>query len=300
MLTLLCIPVRTSLRRSTLPDHVRADVGNAAFDAFVHKWFEVQPQQAALDVFYAPRDRTLARAWGTLVHELEQSASDARDATIVAAKLAWWREEIATAAAGDAHHPITVQLFGQARARNIDSHDWLALAGGALALREVRSAASLRETVAQLNGFYLPVARIETSLFQASQSQLEGAAMLWAISRLLARARHAAVLAAAPDLPLELLARHGLTRSALASDSRERNAAVGDYLKFLSDEIQRGLDLSPHAAVACRVTARVNLTRLKASLRVRNPMLSLAQGQPVGLRTLWIAWSESRRERRRE
>src|SRR5512146_700921 len=97
---------------------------HAAFASFEQKWLEANPEQATVAVFLAPAERRRAAAFGSLVHELEQTAFGVREAQVAAVKLNWWRQELAAATAGASRHPIARELFDDERARKVDDSHW--------------------------------------------------------------------------------------------------------------------------------------------------------------------------------
>src|SRR6478736_7727110 len=105
---------------------------DAAFASFERKWLEANPEQATVAVFLAPGERRRASAFGSLVHELEQTTFGVREPQVAAVKLHWWRQELVAAAAGAPHHPIARELFDDDRTRSVDQALWSSLIDGAL------------------------------------------------------------------------------------------------------------------------------------------------------------------------
>jgi phytoene synthase len=84
---------------------------DAAFASFERKWLEANPEQATVAVFLAPDERRRASAFGSLVHELEQTTFGVREPQVAAVKLNWWRQELIAAPARTPRHPIARELF---------------------------------------------------------------------------------------------------------------------------------------------------------------------------------------------
>src|SRR5258706_4600441 len=84
-----------------------SEASAAAFASFENKWLVAQPENALVAIFLPADQRQRASAFGSLVHELEQTAFHVREPQVAATKLAWWRQELADAATGNARHPIS-------------------------------------------------------------------------------------------------------------------------------------------------------------------------------------------------
>src|SRR5581483_11798928 len=126
---------------------------DGAFASFVQKWLAANPEQVAVGVFLAPEARLRASGFGALVHELAETAFATREPQVAAAKLAWWRQDLA---ADEPRHPIAKTLMADAQAAAIDPALWSALVDGALAELDAPPPADLAAAFAVLNAFYGP------------------------------------------------------------------------------------------------------------------------------------------------
>src|SRR6185369_2525602 len=211
---------------------------DAAFASFERKWLDANPEQATVAVFLAPGERRRASAFGSLVHELEQTTFGMREPQVAAVKLNWWREELVAATAARPRHPIARELFDDERTRSIDATRWSTLINGALAQLDSTAASALDDSISTLAAFYRPVASLEAAVSAQENTRTEADARLWISAHLLhsaARPGHDRAI------PLDLLARHGLARSALTEPSPARTALLRDYLGLLRDEIDAAL-----------------------------------------------------------
>ena len=158
--------------------------------------------------------------------EIEYAAFGIREAQPAAIKLQWWAEELTRTAKGEARHPLTQALAARIEAAKIPSALWQQAIIAALAQRDPEPAAN---AAALLDGYapmYAPIGTIEAALFG---TDAESIARVLASMRAL---RDAAALSIALrdgklPLPLDLLARHRLSRGdlAAASEARTQRAA---------------------------------------------------------------------------
>jgi phytoene synthase len=271
-----------------------------AFASFEHKWLAAYPEQAAIGVFLAPAERLRTSAFGCLVYEFEQAAFGLREPQVVAAKLAWWRQELIGAAAGNPRHPISAVLFADARTHAVDAVAWSSLTEGAMAMLEQRSAANIDGLLDNYASLYTAVACVESTLFEGRPAQRDAVAALWTISHLLHALPTAAASGEGLRLPLDLLARHGLTRAAMTQPGAGRTAALREYLDALSERARAALAQAPDATLARRVRVRLDLAALRHAHRAADPLQWLGLHRHAGRwASLWLSWNEARRRARR-
>jgi 15-cis-phytoene synthase len=266
---------------------------DAAFASFERKWLEANPEQATVAVFLSPDERRRASAFGSLVHELEHTTFAVREPQVAAVKLNWWRQELIGASAGTPRHPITRELFDDERARSIAAPFWTNLIDGALAQLDAGPSSTLVDSISTLAMVYRPVASIEAALAAEEPARNEANARLWISAHLLQAAARPGDDRA---IPLDLLARHGLARSALIEPSPGRSALLCDYLGLVQDEIDDALTQGPRGSLGRRVRARLD-RELAAKARAAADPAAMLAGYP-GLRrsrSLWLSWREARR-----
>ena len=267
---------------------------HSAFASFERKWLDANPEQNAVLVFLPPAQRGIARAFGSLVHELVHSAFGVREAQIAAAKLGWWQQELIGAARGNQRHPISRALFCDQRAAAIDPDVWRALTDGAIAQLDTMSPANFNDLLASLSDFFVPVALIESRMTENSTSQSDSAAKLWACSHLLRSlgdVQHVDRVA----LPLDLLARHGAARAEMLEPSAKRSAVINDFVTTIRDTIEKNLRVATQASLGTRVRAHVDRWLADRAIRTHDPAQYLSQhARNLRWRSLWWAWREAR------
>jgi phytoene synthase len=268
---------------------------SAAFASHEQSWLAACPEQRVVAVFLPRTLRLRASAFGTLVHELERAAFHAREPQAAAAKLIWWRQELADAALGTASHPITQKLFADDAAREADPALWPALADGALTQLDAPGAGTLAALLEQLDPFYGAVARAESALLGADTGNTEADAALWTFAHLLRELPRLAHPDRQLPLPLNLLARFGLTRADLAQPSPRRNMLVKDFLDELVLETNGALGVASQRTLSLRVRTQLGRRRIARALRVTDPLDYLRRHPHAGRWTVLLtAWREAR------
>lgn len=272
-----------------------------AFTSFERKWLSEFPENAVLAVFLPIGQRQSVNAFGSLIHELTQTAFHRSEPQITATKLAWWQQELIDAHGGQPRHPITIVLFADASIRSSDLSLWPALADASLLEVEHRNAADVAELLRRLQPWQRAVARADAVVFSTGRADDEFAAKLAAISHLL---REMSRIAAHPDsrnlqqipVPLNLLARHGISRSDLINRSAARNAFARDYLAALLEQLDDCLNRACTFSLPRRVRTALDRRRIMQAQHAHDPLDWLADHQqPSNVRGLWIAWREAQK-----
>ena len=86
--------------------HPARSVAHAA----LQKWWERWPEWAIADVFLAPSQRSIAVAWFSVLMEWEDLLDQRRERTVVAARLRWWKDELAQWSEQHTSHPLATLL----------------------------------------------------------------------------------------------------------------------------------------------------------------------------------------------
>lgn len=270
-----------------------ARAAESAFASFEEKWLRANPEQAMVAVFLPPPERRLAAAFGSLVYELEQTLFGVREPQVAAAKLEWWRHELAGVSAGASRHPVARALL-EAGPPLLPA-PWADLASGALALLDAPPPASLDAAFARFADFYGPVAAVESTLFAGGTDIAPGHVDLWTSSHLLAAAAQPELLSARGEaVPLDLFARHGITRADLARPGTAQSALLADFVRGLGTRIGHALERAGPASLGRRVRARLDLAAANDASRRSDPAGFLARSAPSRWRLLQLVWREAR------
>jgi phytoene synthase len=174
---------------------------------------------------------------------------------------------------------------------------WTALVAGAFAQRDASPASNMGELLATYQRFHEPLAAIEAVL--QPRLDLEATSQAASLSR---AAREAFRLkeALASDrlpLPLDLLARHELSRSDLDRPGVQRDAMLREHFAALAAAIrangQEGL--SPLVALGLHT----DLKRSQRIARAADPLAeSVRNAERLPLSSAWIGWRAARRMQR--
>jgi phytoene/squalene synthetase len=249
---------------------------DAAPDAaahFVAKWQRREPEMALAEVFCAPADRARLRAWGALVHELREAAFELSDPKVTTLKCQWWAEELVGLAQGRSRHPVTGALA-------LPSLPWTPLARALLEQAHYDSRpADLHRALADVSPMAQAIAALESGLFQAQGAPADAVAVNLLLHRLPEGLQ-------APDqarLPMNLLARHGLTAAQVAAGEGEK------LLRDWAAELRAALPVTtPGQCLFRRLRTGFDEGRLKR--------LSSGRGfnAPSAPASLWRAWRLAR------
>lgn len=261
-----------------------------AFASFEQKWLAAHPEYAAASVFLPAERRRAANAFGCLVYELDDAAVRVHEVQVAAAKLVWWRGELISAAQGRANHPITRELF-QAPPPEATRHLWPELADASLARLSAPPAATLAELLGQHAQFHRSVVRADASLSARGAGAVDRDAVLWTISHLLRELPRIERDGESLPLPLDLLARHGLTRTGLRSPGARRTALIRDHLDALAGAMPHDRGGNLHQ----RIRSRLDAALIAGARAADEPLQHLLEhSQPGRWRSVWTAWREAR------
>jgi hypothetical protein len=134
-----------------------------AFDSFLHKWRQRQPEMQLLEAFCPPAERPLLNAWGSLLNELMDSMFLPSEPAVLRTRLGWWAEELAAGPVG-CRHPIGRRLLAEPSAVAVPGQDWRRLGGLGIVLAEA-SAGDAPLDAAALHSLAEALAAIEAQVF---------------------------------------------------------------------------------------------------------------------------------------
>lgn len=274
---------------------------NPAFASFEQKWLSEFPENMMAGLFLPATHRQRASAFGSLIHELTQTAFYRSEAQIASTKLGWWRQELIDAHAGSARHPVTAVLFADAQMRASDRAVWSALADNALAQIDRHDGSGIAQLMQRFRPWHASVARAQATVFSLQSVECDAEVSAWTISHLL---HDLARIPTCPTpimleqvaLPLDLLARHAILRKDLIHATAARKGFVGDYLGALLAELDAGNAPARVRSLPQRVRCALDRQMIVHARRATDPLQWLAAHKRSGHgRNLWTAWRQARR-----
>lgn len=252
-------------------------VGDDSFDAYLARWREATPSSAVAWLFLRHAERIRYGGLAALEYEWRRAAHDVREPQVAAAKLGWWREELQRAVEGQSRHPLTQRLFAEARMRAIPLRFWTAPVDAVTASLFASAPADFpaqRHLAAPLAN---ALAALETRAWFGREAAGERAAGVIALTGLVANARalETEVGHGRSPLPMNLLARHGLTLDGVATDAPPRRAALRDYLADLRRELARAATIPGPLALFRAMELQHDLDALTRALVAPDPLPAL-------------------------
>jgi phytoene synthase len=265
-------------------------------ESYLAEWREAEPRCAVARLFLRPDERLRFGALAALQQEWLKIVRGVSEPQVAAAKLGWWREELQRAVQGQPRHPLTQALFADARVREVPTSCWTAAVDAAMPAIVATTPADFSAQCEAIRPLATALADLETRVwFGATVDSNPRAAAATAFGLLVADLR--AFMAKAGNgrspLPMNLLARHGLTIDALAKDGPARRAALRDHVEVL----ERGLAgvATMHGRLTLFRTVRMqhDLDMLKLAAHADDPLKAL-WAPAHGLRSLLKTWRAAR------
>ena len=270
---------------------------SAVLQGFIDKWLAVQPQQRIALAFVDGRRYPGHVALAALEQELLSAAYGIREPQVAAAKLGWWAEELAGAAASGGRHPLTQVLFDDERAHAIASEQWLAPVLAAMAQLEQGTAADFAAQVQAAMPLHGALATLETAWWYGAGAAGEHAAqvavlnhLLYALLRLDTDAERDRL-----SLPMARLARHGLDRAQLRKAGAQRQQAVKAQLDELLGHWRAAAALPGPLSVFRALESRHASQLARHAAGSTDALAALQAGQSrTRLSTVLQAWQAAR------
>lgn len=269
-------------------------VSTDALASFEDKWSLAHPELLLSLRFVQPEARAVVSALSCLGFEVGLAAYSVTEAGVAASKLHWWAEELALLPAAKARHPLTQVLAASNALRALPAESWQVWIASAFAQREAAPARSLAELIAGYRLFQEPLAQIQSVLYP--DLSVDSEAQAGGMSRVVQHSMHLAesLTAERLPLPLDLLARHGISRSELAVADPRRDVLLREHFAALADAIaaldRRGLTPFTAAGLAA------HLQRCRGAAKAVNPLESMSgKLDRLPFPALWACWRAARR-----
>jgi phytoene synthase len=270
---------------------------NAVLQGFIDKWLAVQPQQRIALAFVDGRRYPGHVALAALEQELLGAAYGIREPQVAVAKLGWWAEELAGAAASGGRHPLSQVLFDDERAHAIASEVWLAPVLAAMAQLEQGTSADFAGQMAAAMPLHGALAALETAWWYGAGASSGRAAQIAVLNHLLYALLRLDSDAERDRLPLPMarLARHGLDRTQLRAASAPRQQAIRAQLDDLLASWRASATLAGPLSVFRALESRHANKLAQRAARSGNALATLQAGQPrTSLSTSLQAWRAAR------
>ncbi|MGH8125726.1 MAG: squalene/phytoene synthase family protein [Rhodanobacteraceae bacterium] len=270
-------------------------MSDSAFDGYLTQWREASPQRAAAWRFLHREERVRYGALAALENEWLRILREVREPQVAAAKLGWWREEMQRAMQGQARHPLTQVLFADVGATAVPAACWAAPIDAAMMVLAPAPAPDLAAQCEGLAPLAGALAVLETQLWFGPCVDSTRASRVTLFARLASglRALATEVGYGRSPLPMNLLARHGLTIDGLARDDPARRAALRDYGVELERGFSDAAGLSGPLTLFRAIDLRHNLLMLARASRAEDPMAAL-HAPAYGLGEVLKTWHEAR------
>jgi phytoene synthase len=270
---------------------------DTVLQGFIDKWLAVQPQQRVALAFVDGRRYPGHVALAALEQELLGAAYGIREPQVAVAKLNWWAEELAGAAASGGRHPLTQVLFDDERAHAIASDLWLAPVLAAMAQLEQGTAADFPAQLDAAMPLHGALAALETAWWYGSAASPARAARVATLNHLLYALLRLEQDAERDRLPLPMarLARYGLSRAQLRVPGEARQQAVKAQLQDLLASWRESAVLTGPLSVFRALESRHGGKLAQRAVRTDDALATLQAGQPyAGLATALQAWQAAR------
>lgn len=249
-----------------------------AVAGFIDKWLQREPAFVQAGLFVAPPQRALFSHWGALLYCLREAAFELSDPSLRIAKSGWWAQELLAIAQGKPSHPLASALLEHGEA------PWSELSMALLqaASQHEHTARDTDDAIAQVQPLAAAMVAVEAALLGGEPGS--AATRCAAIHLLSQRLLIGQAADDAGRIPLQLLARHQVSRSAIREGAAA--AAVADYAQEL-------LLAAPVQDANAPLMRRMQWVLDRAVLK------RLAKRQPAparpGMGSLWRLWRAARR-----
>lgn len=266
-----------------------------ALDSYLAEWRETDPRRATAWLFLRPGERGRFGALAALQREWLKPVHEAHEPQVAATRLGWWREELQRAADGEARHPLARALVDDGLLQRVPLPYWTAAVDATFPLLDANPPADFAGQRAAIAPWAAAAAALETRAWFGPDAEVARATEVIALAYLAnsVRALPAEAAHGRSPLPMNLLARHGLSIGELGSDSPARRAAVRDQLTDLRRALVDAATMPGPLALFTDLDLRHDLRSLQSGIRAEDPLAALcAPGR--GLGNLLQTWRAAR------
>lgn len=265
-----------------------------AFDNYIAKWREADPQRSSVWLFLRRDERGRFGVVAAMQEEWRKTARAGSEPQVAAAKLGWWRDELGRATRGEAHHPLAIALSDDPCLRRIPTALWVAPIDRLLLGLGAPTPPDFPAQRAAAQPLAMALAELDCRVWFDRPGNARAAAVI-------AGAGLVDAVCALPEtsddarspLPMNLLARHGLTVAALSEDTPPRRAALRDYVVILAQELARAATMHGDLTLLHAVRLQHCLHVLERAQSVEDPLAAL-RAPDAGFRNLLQTWRAAR------
>lgn len=270
-----------------------------AFEGYLTQWREADPLRAQAWLFLRPDERTCYGALAAMEQEWIKAIYAVREPQVAAVKLGWWREEMQNAVAGRTNHPLTDALFARAWVREVQAATWIAPVDAAIMALNAPPAADFETQCDAAAPFTRALARLETRVWFGRDVESPRAARVVLCAQLVAvlRALQSEIDFGRSPIPMNLLARHGLSIADLARDGPGRRAALRDHAVDLARTLEHAITMPGPLTLFRGAAVAHDRAVLARAARAADPWLAL-HAPAHGLHNLLKTWRAARTWRR--
>jgi phytoene synthase len=270
-------------------------VSDSALDSYVSSWRDADPQRAVAWLFLRPAERIRYGACAALLQEWRKTLREVSEPQVAAAKLGWWREELQRAAEGEARHPLAQALFADPRVREVPLPCWTAVLDAAFGQVSAPPPSDFPAQQQAAEPWSIAVAALESRLWFGPWADTARAAAVTRVTELVAdlRAMGSAAANGRSPLPMNLLARHGITIEGLTGDSPSRRAALRDYSNLLREALTEAAGMPGPLTLFRAACMQRDLPALERASRAEDPLAAVC-AQRAGLGQLLKTWRAAR------
>ncbi|WP_158885608.1 squalene/phytoene synthase family protein [Rhodanobacter sp. L36] len=272
----------------------------AVLQGFIDKWLAVQPQQRVALAFADGRRYPGHVALAALEQEWLSAAYGIREPQVAAAKFGWWAEEMAEARDSGGRHPLTQVLFDDERAHAIPTERWLAPIAAAMAQLEQGTATNFQAQLDAAAPLHGALAALETTWWFGAEASCERATRVATLNHLLhalSRLEQDAERDKLP-LPMDKLARHGLSRTQLRMASDAREQAIKAQLEDLRASWHEAASMPGPLSVFRTVESQHGERLVQRAAREEALTVLQADSSRISPAIAWHAWRAARAWRR--
>ncbi|MEO8673714.1 MAG: hypothetical protein ABI411_20590 [Tahibacter sp.] len=265
------------------------------FDSFRLKLFAARPELALIERFLPDAQKTRVIAFECLLHELVDAATRIAEPQVAEAKLAWWFGELDSALLGMPRHPVTRSLL-PATVAAPERGSVQTIEHATHAMRHAPGASDTAQQIQLVANWFASLFEWGRHIHLWPAMDVAQAARARAVHQLVRQLVRLGTEGSVHilSLPLNLMARHQLSRADLGEPSSARDSATRDQLKALQGLLVP--DLPKDVDLTTRVRCRLDSAMMARAIVADHPCARLVSDLPrLRITAAWQIWNMARR-----